>query len=263
MATALHADGRGPRCVRVCATGSTASTGPIARQSSPHGSPSAERPADNGTAELVDAGLDEAWLERLLAVAPGEPGSVVAWVTSRLTSARIARELEDSTGRISQLVQSVKQYSYLDQTPQQEVDVHDGLESTLAILGHKIAERGIEIVREYDRSLPRIDAHAAELNQVWTNLIDNAVAAANARVTIRTSQSVEFLSVEVEDDGPGVPPEIAERVFDAFFTTKEPGEGTGLGLDIARRIVVRHHGDLRLKPVDRGACFQVLLPLRS
>jgi signal transduction histidine kinase len=222
-----------------------------------------EAPADNGTAELVDAGLDEAWLERLLAVAPSEPASVVSWVTSRLTSARIARELEDSTGRISQLVQSVKQYSHLDQTPQQEVDVHDGLESTIAILGHKIAERGIEIVREYDRSLPRFDAHAAELNQVWTNLIDNAVAAATARVTIRTSQSVEFLTVEVEDDGPGIPPEIAERVFDAFFTTKEPGEGTGLGLDIARRIVVRHHGDLRLKPVDRGACFQVLLPLRS
>jgi signal transduction histidine kinase len=220
-------------------------------------------PADNGTAELVDAGLDETWLERLLAVAPAEPGSVVAWITSRLKATRITRELEDSTGRISQLVQSVKQYSYLDQTPHQEVDVHEGLESTLAILGHKIAERGIEIVREYDRSLPRIDAHAAELNQVWTNLVDNAVAAASARVTLRTSQSAEFVSVEVEDDGPGVPPEIAERVFDAFFTTKEPGEGTGLGLDIARRIVVRHHGDLRLKPVERGACFQVLLPLPS
>jgi signal transduction histidine kinase len=223
----------------------------------------AERGAegDNGTAELVDAGLDEAWLERLLAVAPREPGSVVAWITSRLTAARIARELEESTGRISQLVQSVKQYSYLDQTPQQEVDVHDGLESTIAILGHKIAERGIEIVREYDRSLPGIDAHAAELNQVWTNLIDNAVAAASSVVTIRTRATVEFLIVEVEDDGAGVPPEIAERVFDAFFTTKEPGEGTGLGLDIARRIVVRHRGELRLKHVERGACFQVLLPL--
>jgi signal transduction histidine kinase len=211
--------------------------------------------------ELVDAGLDEAWLERLLAIAPGEPDSVVAWITSRLRAARITRELESSTTRISQLIQSVKQYSYLDQTPQQEVDVHDGLESTLAILGHKIAERGIEIVRAYDRSLPQIDAHAAELNQVWTNLLDNAVAAANARVTIRTYATVEFLIVEVEDDGAGVPPEIAERVFDAFFTTKEPGEGTGLGLDIARRIVVRHHGELRLKPVETGACFQVLLPL--
>ena len=114
----------------------------------------------------------------LLAVAPGEPDSVVGWVASRLVAARIARELEDATGRISQLVQSVRQYSYLDQAPRQEVDVHEGLESTLAILAHKVAERGVEIVREYDHSLPQIEANAPELNQVWTNLIDNAVAAA-------------------------------------------------------------------------------------
>jgi signal transduction histidine kinase len=210
---------------------------------------------------LVDAGLDEAWIERLLVVAPGEPGSVVGWVASRLTAARIARELEDATERISQLVQSVRQYSYLDQAQRQEIDVHDGLESTLAILAHKVAERRIEIVREYDLSLPEIEANAPELNQVWTNLIDNALAEAREQVTIRTCRSGDFLSVEVEDDGPGVPPEIAERVFDAFFTTKEPGQGTGLGLDIARRIVVRHRGDLRLKQIERGACFQVLLPL--
>ena len=212
-------------------------------------------------AAFVDAGLDETWVEGLLAVAPGEPDAVVGWVASRLVAARIARELEDSTGRISRLVQSVRQYSYLDQAQRQEVDVHEGLESTLAILAHKVAEREVEIVREYDHSLPLIEANAPELNQVWTNLVDNAVAAARENVTIRTSRSGDFLSVEVEDDGAGVPPEIAERVFDAFFTTKEPGEGTGLGLDIARRIVVRHRGDLRLKPVDRGACFQVLLPL--
>ena len=211
--------------------------------------------ADGATANaFVDAGLDETWLEGLLAVAPGEPDSVVGWVASRLVAARIARELEDSTGRISRLIQSVRQYSYLDQAQRQEVDVHEGLESTLAILAHKVAERRVEIVREYDHSLPHIEANAPELNQVWTNLIDNAVVAAreNGRVTIRTSHSGDFLSVEVEDDGEGVPPEIAERVFDAFFTTKEPGEGTGLGLDIAQRIVVRHRGDLRLKQVDAG-----------
>ncbi len=218
--------------------------------------------ADGATAgAFVDAGLDEAWVEDLLAVAPGEPDSVVGWVASRLVAARIARELEDSTGRISRLVQSVRQYSYLDQAQRQEVDVHDGLESTLVILGHKVAAREVEIVREYDRSLPLIEANAPELNQVWTNLIDNAIAAARSRVTIRTSRLGDFLSVEVEDDGAGVPPEIAERIFDAFFTTKEPGAGTGLGLDIAHRIVARHRGDLRLKQVDRGACFQVLLPL--
>ena len=216
----------------------------------------------DGAAALIDAGLDEAWVEGLLSIAPGEPSSVVGWVTSRLTAARIARELEDATSRISQLVQAVRQYSYLDQAPRQEVDVHDGLESTLAILAHKVTEKRVEVVREYDRSLPRIDAHAAELNQVWTNLIDNAIDAAqeNGRVTIKTSRSGDFLAVEVEDDGPGVPEEIRDRLFDPFFTTKPPGEGTGLGLDIACRIVARHHGDIRVKPTDHGA-FQVLLPL--
>ena len=124
--------------------------------------------------------------------------------------------------------------------------------------GGRARDRGRSRLRPLTAAYRR---NAPELNQVWTNLIDNALAAAAGRVTIRTSRSGEFLSVEVEDDGAGIPPEVAERVFDAFFTTKEPGEGTGLGLDIARRIVLRHHGDLRLKPVDRGACLQVLLPL--
>jgi signal transduction histidine kinase len=216
---------------------------------------------DAAPAAFVDAGLDEAWLDELLAVAPGEGASLVDWVASRLAAARIARELEDSTARISALVQSVRQYSYLDQASQQEIDVHDGLESTLAILAHKISERGTEIVREYDRTLPKIEAHAVELNQVWTNLIDNAIGVAG-RVTIRTSRSGEFVIVEVEDDGPGVPEVLRGRIFDPFFTTKEPGEGTGLGLDIACRIVVRHHGDIRVEDADaHGARFRVLLPL--
>ena len=216
-------------------------------------------------AAIVDAGLDEAWVERLLTVAPGHPDEVLGWVVSRITAARIARELEDATSRISGLVQAVRQYSYLDQAPVQEVDVHDLLESTLAILEHKISERKTQILRDYDRSLPRIEAHAPELNQIWTNLIDNAVAAAGegGQVTLRTLRQGDFLVVEVEDDGPGIPDDVGGRIFDAFFTTKPPGEGTGLGLDIAKRIAARHHGDLRLKPGPGGACFQVLLPLTS
>jgi signal transduction histidine kinase len=226
----------------------------------------AERSVGDGldaSSALVAAGLDEAWAERLLAVAPEQPDEVLAWVTSRVTAAHIARELEDATARIAQLVQAVREYSYLDQAPRQEVDVHDGLDSTLAILGHKISASGVTVAREYDRSLPRIDAHAPELNQVWTNLIDNAIAAAGegGAVVVRTLRSGDYLIVEVDDDGPGIPDDVREQVFDAFFTTKPPGEGTGLGLDIAKRIVARHHGDIRLKPVDRGACFQVLLPL--
>ena len=157
----------------------------------------------------------------------------------------------------------MREYSYLDQAPRQEIDVHDGLESTLAILSHKLSKSQIELVRDYDRSLPRIDAHAPELNQVWTNLINNAIQAAGegGTVIVRTLRAGDYLVVEIEDNGPGVPDAIKGRVFDAFYTTKEPGEGTGLGLDIAKRIAVRHHGDLRLKPTERGACFQVLLPL--
>ena len=225
-----------------------------------------ERGLANGEATanaLVDAGLDEAWVERLLEVAPGSSEELLAWVTSRLTAERTTHELEDATTRISQLVNAVREYAYLDQTPQQELDVHDGLESTLAILAHKISERRIEIIRDYDRSLPHIDAHAPELNQVWTNLIDNAIAAVDegGRVTIRTGRTGDFLAVEIEDDGPGIADDDAPRIFDPFFTTKPPGVGTGLGLDIARRIVVRHRGDLRLKQIEEGACFQVLLPL--
>ena len=227
----------------------------------------AARGVDDGfeiAASLVDAGLDASWLERFVeGVATPDPAEALSWVASRVTAARIARELEDATARIAQLVQAVREYSYLDQAPRQEIDVHDGLESTLAILGHKLSKSRIELVRKYDRSLPRIDAHAPELNQVWTNLIDNAISAAGegGTVIVRTLRSGDYLVVEIEDDGPGIPDEIKDRVFDAFFTTKEPGEGTGLGLDIAKRIAARHHGDLRLKPVERGACFQVLLPL--
>jgi signal transduction histidine kinase len=215
-------------------------------------------------ATLVDAGLDEAWVDRLLSeVAPSDTADVLSWVASRLTAARITQELEDATARIAQLVQAVREYTYLDQAPRQEVDVHDGLESTLVILGHKLSANRIELVRDYDRSLPRIDAHPPELNQVWTNLIDNAIAAAGdgGRITIRTYRLGEYLAVEIEDSGPGIPDDVRDRVFDAFFTTKPPGQGTGLGLDIAKRIAARHHGDLRLKPVEQGACFQVLLPL--
>jgi signal transduction histidine kinase len=214
-------------------------------------------------AVLADAQLDEAWAERLLAVAANRPDDLLSWVASRLTAARIAYELEDATARIAGLVQAVREYSYLDQAPHQEVDVHDLLDSTLAMLAHRVSAGGVTVERDYDRSLPRIDARAAELNQVWTNLIDNAIDAAGegGHVVVRTLRQGEFLVVEVEDDGPGIPDDVRSRIFDAFFTTKPPGKGTGLGLDIARRIAARHHGDIRVKPVESGTCFQVLLPI--
>jgi signal transduction histidine kinase len=215
---------------------------------------------------LAEAQLDEAWIERFIVeVAPPDEKAALVWIVSRVAASRLSRGLEESTSRISHLVQAVKAYSYLDQAPRQQVDLHEGLESTLAMLGHKLQQGSIEIVREYDRSLPRVEVYASELNQVWTNLIDNALDAVSGggRITLRTYQAGDRAVVEVEDDGAGVPAEVRGRIFDPFFTTKPQGQGTGLGLDIAQRIVLRHHGELRLLPGAKGARFRVSLPFRQ
>ena len=143
------------------------------------------------------------------------------------------------------------------------VDVHRGLEDTLSLLGHKLREKRIDIVRDFDRELPLIEASGPELNQVWTNLIDNAVDALppGGRLTLSTGTVGSRLCVEVRDDGPGIPPEVQSRIFDPFFTTKPVGQGTGLGLDIAQRLVLRHHGELRLESEPGSTRFQVMLPL--
>jgi signal transduction histidine kinase len=150
----------------------------------------------------------------------------------------------------------------MDRAPHQWIDVHDGIDSTLIMLTAKLSH--VEVVKNYDRSLPEIPAYAGELNQVWTNLIDNAVSAmkGNGKLTITTSRENDCLMVEIRDDGPGVPDEISQRIFEPFFTTKPVGEGTGLGLDISWRIVVnKHRGDLRLRSEPGDTRFQVILPL--
>ena len=176
----------------------------------------------------------------------------------------LMNEIDDATTRISTLVAASKQYSQLDRAPFQDIDVHDGIESTLVMLSSAIGP-GVKLVREYDRSLPRIPAYPAELNQVWTNLIDNAVDAmeGTGTLTVRTSLDNDCVVVEVGDTGPGVPDTLKRQVFEPFFTTKDVGQGTGLGLDISRRIVVdRHQGDLRLDSEPGDTRFQVILPIR-
>jgi signal transduction histidine kinase len=166
--------------------------------------------------------------------------------------------------RISKLVEAFKQYSYMDRAPLQEIDVHDGLESTLTMLSHKLKSSRVDLIREYDETLPPVSAYGSELNQVWTNLIDNAIDAVDGsgRIWIRTSQEPGRLLVEIADDGPGVPEEVQPHVFEPFFTTKEVGEGTGLGLDIARRIVAGNHkGDIRFESKPGDTRFQVRLPM--
>jgi signal transduction histidine kinase len=187
------------------------------------------------------------------------------WLADTVETELLLTEIGDSVARISSLVGAAKQYSQLDRAPYQVVDIHDLLDSTLAMLAAKIGDN-IAVVRDYDRELPRIPAFPSELNQVWTNLIDNAVSAmaGSGTLTIRTMRDDDRLLIEFGDTGPGVPAEIRDRIFDPFFTTKPVGQGTGLGLDISYRIVVgRHHGDLRVESVPGDTRFRVWLPIDS
>jgi signal transduction histidine kinase len=171
-------------------------------------------------------------------------------------------EIQNTTERISQIVRAMKSYSYLDQAPLLEVDVHEGLENTLVIMQHKL-KQGITIKREYAPDLPRIEAFASELNQVWTNIIDNAIDAMQGKgqIILRTYEEMGQVVVEIIDDGPGIPEEILPRIFDPFFTTKPPGQGTGLGLHITHDIVAnRHHGLLLVESKPGETKFKVILP---
>jgi signal transduction histidine kinase len=164
--------------------------------------------------------------------------------------------------RISSLVSAAKQYSNMDRAPHERVDIHEGLKSTLVMLGSKLD--GIEVVKDFDRTLPPVPVYAGELNQVWTNLIDNAVQAMNGsgRLTLRTSRDRDFVRIEIGDSGPGIPAELRQRIFEPFFTTKPIGQGTGLGLDISYRIVVaRHGGELTVESEPGDTRFIVCLPL--
>jgi signal transduction histidine kinase len=222
-------------------------------------------------AVFTQAGLDTAWLDQVSATMadissdPAVLDSSLRWIGYTVETELLMNEIDDSVTRISTLVGAAKQYSQLDRAPYQVVDVHDLLESTLLMLSGKIGD-GITVVRDYDRSLPRISAYPSELNQVWTNLIDNAVSAMDGTgtLTVRTARDGDQLLVEFGDTGPGIPAEIQNRIFEPFFTTKPVGQGTGLGLDISWRIVVtRHHGDLRVQSEPEDTRFQVRLPLTA
>jgi signal transduction histidine kinase len=215
---------------------------------------------------FVQAGLDTAWLDNVEAtVDEGALETALRWLGYTVETELLMNEIEDSTTRISTLVGAARQYSQLDRAPYQIVNVHELLDSTLLMLGGKIPP-GITVVKEYDASLPTIPAYAGELNQVWTNLIDNAVSAmgGTGTLTVRTGVDRDQLFVEFADTGPGVPPEIKDRIFEPFFTTKPVGQGTGLGLDISWRIIVnKHHGDIGVESVPGNTRFRVRLPLSA
>jgi signal transduction histidine kinase len=212
---------------------------------------------------FVGAGTTTDFLDKVAAGAPGPllEGSL-RWLAYTLETELLIAEITDSVTRISSLVAAAKQYSNMDRAPHERVDIHAGLESTLVMLGSKIG--GVEVVRDYDRSLPKIPIYSGELNQVWTNLIDNAVQAmgGHGKLTVRTSREDACVRVEIGDTGPGVPEKLRRRIFEPFFTTKPVGQGTGLGLDISYRIVVgRHGGDLTVESKPGDTRFVVRLPL--
>lgn len=189
--------------------------------------------------------------------------AVVKWLAAGCTIYSLLDEVLISTERISEIIKSVKEYSYLDQAPIQEVDIHAGLENTLIILNHKI-KHGIKVTRQYASNLPYVEAYGSELNQVWTNIIDNAIDAMQGKgeIILRTYSKGDHIFVEIQDDGPGIPPDIQERIFEPFFTTKPPGVGTGLGMHISYTIIQNHRGQIALTSQPGKTCFQVKLPIR-
>jgi PAS domain S-box-containing protein len=188
---------------------------------------------------------------------------IIDWLSFRFAIYSLVGEISLSTGRIVELVKALKTYTYMDQAPVQSVDVREGLDNTLIILHNKL-KRGVTVVREYADDLPMIQAYAGELNQVWTNIIDNAIDAMGGEGTliVRTRQEDRWVVVEIEDDGPGIPPENLSKIFDPFFTTKGPGIGTGLGLNISRNLIVqKHHGEMTVKSEPGSTCFAIRLPM--
>jgi signal transduction histidine kinase len=228
---------------------------------------------------LEDRGIKEAWKLSPALVAAGLDidsldslgdrveanciGSILAWLEATLTGTSLLAEIKQSSQRISELIKAMKDYSYMDRAPMQQIDVHEGLDSTLTILKHKL-KHGITVSKNYG-DLPPICAYGRELNQVWTNLIDNAIDAMGGKgnLRIRTAVEGDRVLVEIGDDGGGIPAVIQSRIFEQFFTTKEAGKGTGLGLDIARRIIVgQHKGDIRFDSQPGDTRFQVRLPIK-
>jgi len=212
---------------------------------------------------FVSANVDVAWLEQLTAkLPPKSHADALGWLEARLNLKLLLSQVDQSTGRIAELVKAVKSYSYMDQSPMQEIDIHEGIESTLTMLGHKL--KSVTLSRSFDRSIPRIMAYGSELNQVWTNLIDNAIDAINGtgKICVGTYQEDNQLVVEIVDNGAGIPANVQAHMFEPFYTTKPIGSGTGLGLIISNRIVAdRHGGEIEFESKPGETRFKVRLPI--
>jgi len=215
---------------------------------------------------LAAAGIDQGWLDHVAELAGPATGAALRWVVATLTADELAAQLQESTARMTALVGAVKSYAYMDRGNVVEVDLHEGLETTLTILGHKLKGTRITVLRDYDRRLPKVVIRGSELNQVWTTLLDNAIDALGqtGAITIATRVDGDCAAVDISDDGSGIPDDVAARIFDAFFTTKTVGQGLGMGLSTARRIVVdRHGGSLSLDNRPGRTTFTTRIPFHA
>jgi signal transduction histidine kinase len=215
--------------------------------------------------ELVNLGYEEASLAKAVAGFPPDCLPVLLeWMIAEAENQRLVEEIHQGARRIADIIKALKSYVYLDQAPRQKIDLHEGLENTLVILRHKL-KQGIEIVREYDQAIPPLSAYGSELNQVWTNIIDNAIDALDGKgqILLRTRMQDSQVIVEIEDNGPGIPPEVQPKLFYPFFTTKPVGKGTGLGLNISYQIVQKHGGDIRVFSHPGQTRFEIRLPLEE
>jgi signal transduction histidine kinase len=214
---------------------------------------------------FLEASLTPSDLDVLVAgVATEAVPALVAWVAGTLEARRLTSEIGSAAHRISELVASVKTYSHLDRAPdKQPTDVRQGIDSTLIMLGHELKAKAIRVVRADPPDLPQVVAHPGELNQVWTNLIDNAIDAVppGGELRVETVAETSQVVVRVIDNGPGIPPDVRSRIFEPFFTTKGVGEGSGLGLDIVQRIVRQHAGQIDVESAPGRTVFTVRLPL--
>jgi signal transduction histidine kinase len=216
------------------------------------------------TEPLAAAGVDARWLARVATIAGPATSDAIAWIAASLTARGLAAEIAESTDRMGKLVKAIKAYAFADRGDLVETDIHEGLETTLVVLSHKVKHTSIKIQRDYDRSLPKVTLRGSELNQVWTNLLANAIEALSdsGTIEIATARDGICARVDIADTGPGIPDVIRDRVFDPFFTTKDVGEGTGLGLDTARRIVTeRLGGSIDFDSTPGRTVFHVWLPL--
>jgi signal transduction histidine kinase len=215
---------------------------------------------------FASAGLDVGYVGEVVDAAGGVAPMALRWIWASLSARQLASELAESTDQMGHLVKAIKSYAYMDRGEVVEIDLHEGLETTLTIMQHKLKHTEIKVERDYDRTLPKVMVHGAELNQVWTNLIANAIDALGetGTITITTRADGDCAEVDIADDGPGIPDAIRDRVFEPFFTTKDVGKGTGLGLDTSRRIIVdRHHGSMSLESRPGRTVFRVRMPIQA